>query len=90
MAHSGVQEVDSGCCGMAGAFGYETEHYEVSKQMAYRQLVPAMGSAPEGTTLVAAGTSCRHQIADFTGKQALHPAQVLAARLKKKEGQGKF
>ncbi len=83
LAYGAVQEVDSGCCGMAGAFGYEKEHYEISKQMAYRQLIPAVGNAPEGTALVAAGTSCRHQIKDFTGRQALHPAQVLAGRLKK-------
>jgi FAD/FMN-containing dehydrogenase/Fe-S oxidoreductase len=82
MVHNHVEEVDSGCCGMAGAFGYEKEHYDLSKQMAYRKLVPAMGSAPDGVTLVAAGTSCRHQIKDFTGKEAVHPAVALARRLK--------
>ncbi len=86
LAHNGVQEVDSGCCGMAGAFGYEKEHYAISKDMAYRALIPAVSGTREDATLVAAGTSCRHQIKDFTGREALHPAQVLAARLKNKSG----
>ncbi len=83
LAHQGVEEVDSGCCGMAGAFGYEKEHYALSKEMAFRRLIPAVDSTRPEATIVAAGTSCRHQIKDFTGRQALHPAQVLAARLKK-------
>ncbi len=82
LAHAGVEEVDSGCCGMAGAFGYEKEHYSISKDMAYRQLIPTVIGTREDATVVAAGTSCRHQIRDFTGRQALHPAQALAARLK--------
>ncbi len=84
LCHDHVHEVDSGCCGMAGAFGYEKEHYDLSRQMAYRKLVPAMSSAAEDVTLVAAGTSCRHQIKDFAGKDALHPAQVLAGALRRK------
>ncbi len=83
LASDDVQEVDSGCCGMAGAFGYEKEHFELSQAMAYRKLVEAMRGAPQGAFLVAAGTSCRHQIKDFSGRQALHPAQVLAAALKR-------
>ncbi len=82
LVHAQVAEVDSGCCGMAGAFGYEKEHYELSQQMAFRKLVPAMGGAAEEVTLVAAGMSCRHQIKDFTGREALHPAQVLARALR--------
>jgi FAD/FMN-containing dehydrogenase/Fe-S oxidoreductase len=82
MAHEHVSEVESGCCGMAGAFGYEKEHYDLSKQIAFQRLVPAMGSTREEVTLVAAGTSCRHQIKDFAGREAVHPAVALARRLK--------
>ncbi len=77
-----VQEVDSACCGMAGAFGYEKEHYDISKKLAQRRLVDAMRAAPEEAVLVASGTSCRHQINDFAGRQAVHPAEALAGRLK--------
>ena len=72
-----LEEVDSGCCGMAGSFGYEREHYDISLQMAERRLLPAVREADDETLIVAAGTSCRHQIKDGTGKQALHPAEVL-------------
>ena len=71
-----VEEVDSGCCGMAGSFGYEREHYEISMKMAERRLMPAV-RVNEDATVVAAGFSCRHQIHDATGRKALHPAQVL-------------
>ena len=72
-----VEEVDSGCCGMAGSFGYEAEHYEISLQMGERRLFPAVRQAPEETLLVAPGTSCRHQIAHGTGRRAYHPAELL-------------
>ena len=72
-----VSEVDSGCCGMAGAFGYEAEHYDVSIQMAERRLLPAIRDADEETIIVAAGVSCRQQIKHGTGRQALHPAEVI-------------
>lgn len=73
-----VEEVDSGCCGMAGSFGYESEHYEVSLQMAERRLLTAVRSAPPDTLIVAAGVSCRQQIKHGgNGRLALHPAQVL-------------
>ncbi|MCG8449218.1 MAG: 4Fe-4S dicluster domain-containing protein, partial [Pirellulales bacterium] len=72
-----VEEVDSGCCGMAGSFGYEREHYEVSLAMGERRLLPAVRNASEDTTIVAAGVSCRQQIKHATGRQALHPAEVL-------------
>jgi FAD/FMN-containing dehydrogenase/Fe-S oxidoreductase len=72
-----VQEVDSGCCGMAGAFGYEAEHYEISMKMADRSLLPAIRDAGPDTVIVAAGISCRQQIEHGTGRQALHPAEVL-------------
>jgi FAD/FMN-containing dehydrogenase/Fe-S oxidoreductase len=74
-----VALVDSGCCGMAGSFGYEKEHHEISLQMAERRLLPAVRQAREDVALVAPGTSCRHQIADGTGRSAMHPA-VVAAR----------
>ena len=77
-----VEELDSGCCGMAGSFGYEKEHYEVSKAMAYRRLIPAAESTHRrGGRVVAAGVSCRHQIKSFTDRVALHPAEVLAHHL---------
>lgn len=77
-----VVELDSGCCGMAGAFGYEKEHYELSKAMAYRRLIPAAESTHRrGGRVVAAGVSCRHQLKAFSERVALHPAEVLAAHL---------
>jgi Fe-S oxidoreductase len=77
-----VTEVDSGCCGMAGSFGYEAEHYDVSMTMAERRLLPAVRSMETNCEVVAAGTSCRHQIVHGTGRRALHPAEVLQAALK--------
>ena len=75
---STVQEIDSGCCGMAGAFGYE--HHEVSLQMGERVLFPAVRESVG--PVVAAGFSCRHQIASGTGRAACHPIELLAAALK--------
>jgi len=72
-----VTEIDSGCCGMAGAFGYEAEHYDISLKMAERSLLPAIRNAESDTVIVAAGISCRQQIEHGTGRQALHPAEVL-------------
>jgi FAD/FMN-containing dehydrogenase/Fe-S oxidoreductase len=72
-----VTVLDAGCCGMAGAFGYEKEHYEVSVAVANLALVPALAAAP-GAAVVATGTSCRHQIRDLTGRRALHPLELLA------------
>lgn len=76
-----VEEVDSGCCGMAGSFGYEAEHYTISMQMGERRLFPAVRAAAGDTIIVAAGTSCRQQIAHGAGRNALHPAQALRAAL---------
>ncbi|NNE34831.1 MAG: hypothetical protein HKN13_06325 [Rhodothermales bacterium] len=76
-----VEEVDSGCCGMAGAFGYEHEHVSVSRQMGERKLIPAVRAADMATTVAASGTSCRAQIEDLSGRQALHPVQILSAAL---------
>jgi FAD/FMN-containing dehydrogenase/Fe-S oxidoreductase len=75
-----VEVVDSGCCGMAGLFGYEKGHYEVSMKMGDRKLFPAVREAAE-RVVVAPGTSCREQIRDGTGRHALHPAEYLAGRL---------
>jgi Fe-S oxidoreductase len=72
--------IESSCCGMAGSFGYEAEHYDISLQMAELSLLPAVRNAPDAL-LVADGTSCRHQIADGTGREALHVARVLAEHL---------
>lgn len=72
-----VRQIESSCCGMAGAFGYEAEHYKASMAMAELDLLPAVRNAAEGTLLVANGTSCRHQIDDGTGRHAFHLAEVL-------------
>jgi FAD/FMN-containing dehydrogenase/Fe-S oxidoreductase len=77
-----VEEIDSGCCGMAGAFGYEKEHYEISRQIGERRLLPAVREAGDDTAIVASGMSCRQQIRDLTGKQVCHPAELLASLLK--------
>jgi Fe-S oxidoreductase len=76
-----VQPIESSCCGMAGAFGYEAQHYEISMRMAERSLLPAVRAAPEDALIVADGTSCRQQIADGTGRTAVHVARVLASAL---------
>jgi FAD/FMN-containing dehydrogenase/Fe-S oxidoreductase len=69
--------IESSCCGMAGSFGYEAANHEVSMRMAQASLLPAVQAAPADSIVVADGTSCRHQIADGTGRQALHVARVL-------------
>jgi FAD/FMN-containing dehydrogenase/Fe-S oxidoreductase len=69
--------IPSGCCGMAGSFGYEAEHYELSMQIGELILFPTVRALPTETIVAASGTSCRHQIADGTGRQALHPVEVL-------------
>src|SRR3954462_7723476 len=76
-----VETVDSSCCGMAGAFGYGADAYEVSMQMAEASLLPAIRRADAKTLIVADGTSCRHQIGDGTERTALHVARVLAMSL---------
>ena len=68
---------ESTCCGMAGSFGYEAEHYEVSMKIGELGVLPAMRGAPPDALLVAAGTSCRHQIRDGAGREAVHLARVL-------------
>ena len=78
----GVQEIPSGCCGMAGSFGYEKEHYELSMKVGELVLFPAVREADSDEIVVAPGTSCRHQISDGTGRKALHPIEVLYNALK--------
>jgi Fe-S oxidoreductase len=73
-----VEEIPSGCCGMAGAFGYEKEHFQLSMSCGEESLFPAIRAAPDKTIIAAAGVSCRQQIWDGTGRQAIHPIQVLA------------
>ncbi len=76
-----VTDLDSGCCGMAGSFGYAREHFDISRQIGERRLLPAARELGPGGVLVAAGTSCRHQVHDFAGVRALHPAQLLQSLL---------
>ena len=72
-----VKEIPSGCCGMAGSFGYEREHYELSMMVGELVLFPAVRQADKEILIAAPGTSCRHQIKDGTGKEALHPIEIL-------------
>ena len=72
-----VSTLDAGCCGMAGAFGYEKSHYDLSVAVANLSLIPSLNAAPNAT-VVATGTSCRHQIRDLTGRTARHPLELLA------------
>ena len=77
-----VQLIPSGCCGMAGSFGYEKEHYDLSMQIGELVLFPTVRSQPEEVDIVASGTSCRHQIHDGTKRHAKHAAEILYAALK--------
>ena len=72
-----VSEVDSGCCGMAGSFGFEKEHYDLSTKIANRRLVPAVNATAREITIVAPGISCRQQIEHLTGRKAKHPAELI-------------
>ncbi|MCX8036050.1 MAG: FAD-binding protein [Candidatus Sumerlaeia bacterium] len=74
-----VEDLDCGCCGMAGAFGYEKEHFEISRQIAEFRLLPTIRAAGDDALLVASGTSCRQQIRDLTGKAVCHPIELLAS-----------
>ncbi|WP_335966085.1 FAD-linked oxidase C-terminal domain-containing protein [Galbibacter sp. PAP.153] len=77
-----VTMINSGCCGMAGSFGYEKEHYNVSMQIGELRLFPAVRNADPDTIIVANGTSCRHQIKDGTKREAIHPVTLLKNALK--------
>ncbi len=72
-----VQEMDSGCCGMAGSFGFETEHYDLSVALGNRRLIPAVKAVGPDVEVVAPGISCRQQIEHLAGRRAKHPAEVL-------------
>jgi Fe-S oxidoreductase len=72
-----VEVIPSGCCGMAGSFGYEEEHYDVSMKVGELVLLPAVRATDEQTLIAAAGTSCRHQIKDGTGRKSYHPVEIL-------------
>jgi Fe-S oxidoreductase len=74
--------LDSGCCGMAGGFGYEKAHYDVSVRAGERVLLPAVRNASPDTLIVASGFSCREQIEQTTGRQALHLAELISMSLK--------
>lgn len=72
-----VHMIPSGCCGMAGSFGYEKEHFDISMKIGELVLFPTVRKQPENVVIAAAGTSCRHQIKDGTGRRALHPVEIL-------------
>ena len=78
-----IDEIKSGCCGMAGSFGYEAEHYDVSMKVGELVLLPEVRKTPAHTLISAPGTSCRHQIKDGTGRTALHPIEVFYDALNK-------
>ncbi|MGO4904115.1 FAD-binding and (Fe-S)-binding domain-containing protein [Flavobacterium sp. W20_MBD1_R3] len=80
--NSSVTIYNTGCCGMAGSFGYEKEHYDISMQMGEDTLFPKIRNTAETTAIAAAGTSCRHQIFDGTTRKALHPVSILKTFLK--------
>lgn len=77
-----IKEIPSGCCGMAGSFGYEKEHFDLSMKVGELVLFPAVRKADAKTVIVAPGTSCRHQIKDGTGRKAKHPVEVMFEALK--------
>ncbi len=77
-----VREIPSGCCGMAGSFGYEKEHYELATQIGEMILFPEVRAAGDDVIIAAPGTSCRHHIKDGTGRIALHPAEILYRALR--------
>ena len=76
-SHYSVETIPSGCCGMAGSFGYEAEHFDLSQQVGELVLFPAVRKAEADTLIAAPGTSCRHQITDGTGRKAMHPVEIL-------------
>ena len=73
-----ARTAESGCCGMAGAFGYTADRYDLSMKIADQSLGEHLRNAPPGSLVLAPGTSCRHQIHDLTGQKALHPVELLA------------
>ena len=76
-----VIDLDAGCCGMAGSFGYATDHFDISQQIGERSLLPTARALGPDDRLVAAGVSCRHQVHDLAGVRIQHPAELLATLL---------
>jgi len=76
-----IVDLDAGCCGMAGSFGYARQHYDVSVAIANRRLLPAVKALRDGEVLVAPGTSCRHQVSELSGGRGLHPAVLIRSLL---------
>ncbi|XKK41924.1 hypothetical protein HFP72_02560 [Nocardiopsis sp. ARC36] len=76
-----VVELDAGCCGMAGSFGFEAEHYEMSMKVGADRLFPAIEAEEEDTVVAATGVSCRQQIGHGTERRAWHPVELVAAAL---------
>ena len=83
LGNNEVHLIPSGCCGMAGSFGYEKEHFDLSMQIGELVLFPTIRKQPQEVIIAAAGTSCRHQIKDGTGRKALHPVEIIWNALKK-------
>jgi FAD/FMN-containing dehydrogenase/Fe-S oxidoreductase len=83
LGHNEVHIIPSGCCGMAGSFGYEEEHYDLSMKIGELVLFPAVRKQGQDVIIAAPGTSCRHQIKDGTGRIALHPVEILLKMLSK-------
>lgn len=83
LGHHEVHIIPSGCCGMAGSFGYEREHFDISMKIGELVLFPLVRKQPEDVIIAAPGTSCRHQIKDGTGRKALHPVEILWSALKR-------
>jgi Fe-S oxidoreductase len=75
-----VEVLETGCCGMAGSFGFEREHFDMSVAIANLELLPALKAKPDAT-VIAPGTSCRHQIKDLAERRAWHPLEVIAQNL---------
>ncbi|MBE8721714.1 FAD-binding and (Fe-S)-binding domain-containing protein [Sphingobacterium pedocola] len=86
--HYNATSIASGCCGMAGSFGYEKAHFDISMQIGGLVLFPAIGEKEDGHVIVAPGVSCRHQIKDGTSERAYHPVEILYDALKDEEGGG--
>ena len=79
--HATIQAIPSGCCGMAGLFGYEKQNYDLSAQIGELVLLPFIRDLPAGTKIVATGASCRQQIRDILNIKAYHPAQMIHQQL---------
>jgi len=77
-----IEEIKSGCCGMAGSFGFEKEHYDLSMKVGNLVLFPEINKSDDHSIITAPGTSCRHQIKDGTGKTAYHPIEIMYSACK--------